>query len=417
VAVRNYLVIGAGKAGCHAAETIRAADPASTVVLVGQEAHPPYERPPLSKDLLLDDTGGIADILVRPLRELSDKGIDLRLSTRVTRLEPARHVVHTDRGTIPYDRVLLATGARPRSLPQAGMLRAERLHHLRTFDDAERLRHRLRDGVRIVVIGAGLIGLEVAAAARARGCAVTVVERSGTVASRIACDDIAQALLRLHRDNGVKFLLDSNVEAMDERGPEVVLTLEDGTDLRADTVLVSIGVEPDAELAREAGLETHDGVRTDEYGRTSHPDVFAAGDVAASWHPLYQRHLRSESWQTALAQARCVAGNMVGTEQPYLDIPVQWSSQNGKLLHCAGCSDGCDLALRCGDIGAFAAAVYFFKNQCLRAVQGFSIGRELRAAIRLMSAQHVIPLQMLHEEFDPVAAAKAGSRGELACQT
>ncbi len=204
---------------------------------------------------------------------------------------------------------------------------------------------------------------------------------------------------------------------MEEHGREVILTLEDGPEISADAVLVSIGVEADDELAREAGLETQNGIRTDEYGRTSHPDVFAAGDVASSWHPVYHRHLRSESWQTALAQARVVAGNMAGADEPYLDMPVQWSSQNGKLLHCAGSSDGCDLALRCGDIGAFAGAVYFFRDQRLRAVQGFSIGREVRAAIRLMAAQHTIPAQMLREGFDPVAAAKAASRGELVCQT
>jgi 3-phenylpropionate/trans-cinnamate dioxygenase ferredoxin reductase component len=417
VAPRNFLVIGAGKAGCHAAEAIRAADPSGKVILVGQEAHPPYERPPLSKDLLMDDASRIADILVRPPQNFSDIGIDLRLSTRVTRLEPTRHVAHTDRGAIPYDRVLIATGARPRSLPQARGMSAGRIYHLRTFEDAQRLRHRLRDGVRIIIIGAGLIGLEVAAAAKARGCEVTVMERSGKVAARVACDEVANALLNLHRDNGVKFLLHTCIEAVEERGREVVLTLEDGSETRADAVLVSIGVEAGDELAREAALDTHDGIRTDEYGRTSHPDVFAAGDVASSWHRVYQRHLRSESWQTALAQARVVGGNMAGAGEAYLDIPVQWSSQNGKLLHCAGSSDGCDLTLGCGDIEAFAGAVYFFKDRCLRAVQGFSIGREVRAAIRLIAAQQVIPSRMLDEGFDPVAAAKAGSRGELVCPT
>ena len=296
------------------------------IVLIGEEAYVPYERPPLSKELLATDAD-LEKVFCNPPDYYAQNGIELRLETRATSVNRAAGTVCLESGeTIAYDRLLIVTGGRVRRLDCPGE-ELEGLHYIRAIPDTLALRPALREGARVVVIGGGFIGLEVAASARMRGCAVTVVELADQVLARVADPAVGDLVAALHRKNGVRIMTGASVERITghERVDELVCT--DGEILAADVVVVGIGILPNVEIAANAGLAVANGITVDEFGRTSDANIFAAGDVAFHYNPLLGHHLRLESWANAQNAGVAVGRNVVADPEPYAEIPWFWTDQ------------------------------------------------------------------------------------------
>jgi 3-phenylpropionate/trans-cinnamate dioxygenase ferredoxin reductase subunit len=323
---RTLVIVGAGSAGANAAQTLRDEGFDGDVVLIGEEPERPYERPPLSKGLLL----GTADretVFVHDAGWYDEHDVDLRTDVGVGAVDPtARQVELADGQRIGYDAVLLATGSTPRPLDVPGAY-LDGVLRLRTLADSDQIAAALADGARIVVVGAGWIGLEVAAAARLRGAAVTVVERSELPLLRVLGPDIARVFADLHRDNGVEFRFGATVREFRGDGQVSRVLLDDGTELPADAVVVGVGVHPNVALAQTAGLKVDNGVVVDQALRSSDPSIYAAGDVANAYHPLYGTHLRVEHWATALHSGPAAARSMLGADVVYDRLPYFYTDQ------------------------------------------------------------------------------------------
>jgi 3-phenylpropionate/trans-cinnamate dioxygenase ferredoxin reductase component len=330
---QTFVIVGASLAGAKAAETLRAEGFAGRVVLIGDDHRRPYERPPLSKDLLLGK-GEPAGPYVHEADWYAEHQVDLRLSTTVTAVDRARKVVSAGE-EIGYDRLLLATGSRPRPLPVPGADLGNVLS-LRTFDDSERLDGVLKEGIRLTVVGSGWIGLEIAAAARQRGVAVTVVTPDSAPLQRILGDEVAAAFGALHARHGVDFRYGAHVRELRGEGTVSAVVLTDGTVLDTDYVLVAIGAAPNIELAAAAGLEVAGGVLVDAYHRTSDPDIFAAGDIAEIQHPFYDRRVRVEHWANALQSGPAAARAMLDRGTPWADLPYFFTDQFELGMEYAG---------------------------------------------------------------------------------
>ncbi|MDN5718465.1 MAG: FAD-dependent oxidoreductase, partial [Janibacter sp.] len=315
-------IIGAGLTGASAAAELREQGYDGEIVLVGAEPHAPYERPPLSKDILLGK-GTAADAAAKDEGWYSDNGVELITGTRVTTLDTAARTFEVDGRTISYDDLLIATGATSRHLPMADASGVP-VAYLRTIEESEALTQHL--GGSLLIIGAGWIGLEVASAARAAGGAVTIVESAPLPLVGAIGEDMARVFADLHREHGVDLHLDTSLTTLeqDEGGTRAVLS--DGTEVRPDLVLVAIGAEPDTALAEAAGLEVDHGILVDARLRTSDPHVYAAGDVASHGHPDLGR-LRVEHWGTAIKQGQHAARSMLGGQEPYTRQPYFFTDQ------------------------------------------------------------------------------------------
>jgi NADPH-dependent 2,4-dienoyl-CoA reductase/sulfur reductase-like enzyme len=356
--METFVLIGGGLAGAKAAETLRAEGFDGRVVLVAEEPEPPYERPPLSKGYLLgSDEREKARVHEPGWYETHD--VDLRTGVRAVRLDAAGHRVELATGEeLTYDRLLLATGSSARRLPVPGA-GLDGVRYLRTLADADRLKADLADGGRqLVIVGAGWIGLEVAAAARSHGNAVTVVEPQPTPLHAVLGQRMGEVFARLHRQHGVDLFTDTTVREIrgaDGRVASVVTDRHAG--LPADLVVVGIGVVPNTHLAAAAGLEVDNGVVTDHALRASAPDVFAAGDVAASFRPLYGRHVRVEHWANALHGGPAAARSMLGQDVTYDRVPYFYTDQYDLGMEYSGLGGPGDTVVCRGnpDDGAFIA--------------------------------------------------------------
>ncbi|HLI20054.1 MAG TPA: FAD-dependent oxidoreductase [Stellaceae bacterium] len=338
---KHIVIVGAGHAGGRAAEALRAAGFPGRVTLVGSEKHPPYERPPLSKELL---AGAIehAKTYLNPESFYSEKDIALRLGATVGAIDRKAQRIEIESGeAIPYDALLLTTGARARKLPLPGG-EGQRVFYLRDIDDSLKLRERLTEGVRLAVIGAGFIGLEVAATARKRGAQVTVLELAPHPLARVAAPELGEFFARLHRGKGVDLRTGVKVTGIEDTGGELRILLDGASPLLADYVAIGIGAQPNTELAHQAGIETRDGVIVDQFGRSSDAQVFAAGDVTRHFNPLLGRHVRLEAWQNAQNQGIAVAKIMAGGEQPFSEVPWFWTDQYETNVQMAGAPDKWD---------------------------------------------------------------------------
>ena len=345
---KHIVIVGAGHAGGRAAEALRAAGHIGRVTLVGSEKHPPYERPPLSKELL---AGAIehAKTYLNPEAFYAEKDIALRLGTTVGAIDrKGQRIELHDGDTIPYDALLLTTGARARRLPLPGA-DGERVFYLRDIDDSLMLRAKLTEGTRLAVIGAGFIGLEVAATARRRGAQVTVLELAPYPLARVAPPEIGQYLAALHRAKGVDLQTGVKVTAIEDAGKELRILLEGGAPVIADYAAIGIGAQPNVELAQAAGIETRDGVIVDEFGRSSDPAVFAAGDVTRHLNPLLGRHVRLEAWQNAQNQGIAIAKIIAGGAQAFSEVPWFWTDQYETNLQMAGAPDKWDRVIFRGE--------------------------------------------------------------------
>jgi len=380
---QTCVIVGAGAAGATAALTLRSEGFEGRVVIVGDEEHPPYNRPPLSKAIVRGELEPDRARL-RPAKVWEQKNVEMVLGRSVTEVAPERHAVRLSDGeTLRYDKLLLATGGRPRTL--ADMSSLDRVHTLRTLDDALKIRELVCGGASLAIAGAGFIGAELAASAVARGCQVTVLEAAPLPLSRALPASLGEVYARLHRDRGVDLRLGVGVARIVEQAGSVRILGTSGETIRADAVVVAIGLEPDVALAGAAGLAIGDGVLVDERCRTSAPDVYAAGDVANHPSPLLGRRLRVEHWQNAQHQAAAAARCMLGMDQPFAEIPWVWSDQYEFKLEIAGLADpGDDVVMR-GDPESLDFTAFLLREGVLAAAVGVNRAEDVRIARRLIA--------------------------------
>ena len=393
----TIVIIGAGHAGGRAAESMRQSGFTGGITLIGEEAHVPYERPPLSKELLTGDQDA-DETFLNPLGFYSENNIDLRLETKVRAIDRnARTVRLADGGSVAYDKLLITTGSRVRRLDCPGADLAG-IHFIRTIDDTLVLRPLLEKGSRVVVIGGGFIGLEVAARARTRGAHVTVVELADQVLARVADPAVGGLVADLHRANGVHIMTGATVERIDGNGRVAELVCTDGETIAADVVVVGIGILPNLEIAQQAGLETADGITVDEFGRTSDKDIFAAGDVAFHYNPILGRHLRLESWANAQNGGIAVARNMVCEPTPYAELPWFWSDQFDLNLQLVGAPTTWDRLVTRGDPATGRCVVFYMEGASVVGATAFNQGREMRPCRRLIETAMEVADDALADE-------------------
>ncbi len=322
-----FVIVGAGLAGAKAAQTLREEGFDGPITLLGEESERPYERPPLSKGYLLgkDDR---ETVYVHPREWYAEHDVDLRLDTTATTLDPAAHeVTLADGSRIGYAKLLLTTGSSPRRLPLPGA-DLDGVFYLRRLADSDRIKEAFASASRIAVIGAGWIGLETAAAARAAGLQVTVLETAELPLLRVLGREVSQIFADLHTGHGVDLRCGVQVAEITGAGGRADgVLLADGSRIDADAVIVGVGITPNSQLAAAAALDVDNGVRVDARLRTSHPDIYAAGDVANAFHPLLGKHIRVEHWANALNQPQVAAKAMLGQDATYDRVPYFFTDQ------------------------------------------------------------------------------------------
>ena len=334
--MERFVIIGAGLAGAKTAEHLRAQGFDGAITLIGEEPLHPYERPPLSKGIL-KGTADAESAFVHDPQWYTENAVELLLDTQVTGIDLDDRRVQLPSGDLDFTKLALTTGARPRHLDIPGAALSG-VHYLRRLPEAERLREVFAEVGRIVVVGAGWIGLEVAAAARESGVDVTVVEAAELPLLGVLGPRMAEVFAQVHRSHGVALELGVGVESFVGTDRVAAVRLSDGRNLAADAVVVGVGVVPNVEPA--AGLTIDNGVLTDEHLRTSHPDVFAAGDVANAFHPVLGRHIRVEHWANALNQPAVAAAGMLGNEAVYDRLPYFYTDQFDLGMEYVGYADG-----------------------------------------------------------------------------
>jgi NADPH-dependent 2,4-dienoyl-CoA reductase/sulfur reductase-like enzyme len=312
----DYLILGAGRAGEAAAQALREADAGATIGMLGAESHPPYDRPPLTKKLWKD---GKEEDIWRPI----DKArASVSLQPRATRIDRVAHTVHDDQGdTWQYRKLLIATGGTPRQLPSGG----DDFIYYRTFDDYKRLRQAVKPGARIAVVGGGFIGSELAAAMAMNDCRVTMMFPEDTTGARVYPESLAEAVTAYYREKGVDVRAGTTVEGGKPSGDATELRLSDGSTLVSDAVVAGLGITPNVELARDAGLEVDNGIVVDDHLRSSDPDIFAAGDIASFPAPSLGRRLRVEHENAAISMGTRAGKCMAGQDAPYDELPSFYS--------------------------------------------------------------------------------------------
>jgi NADPH-dependent 2,4-dienoyl-CoA reductase/sulfur reductase-like enzyme len=372
------VIVGAGQAGAHAAIAMRRAGFEGRITLLGDEGEAPYDRTPLSKAFL---TGADDTRLTRFFDAVTyeQERIEVRLATVVEAIEPASGRIRIAGGDpLPYDRLILATGSRPRTLAVPG---AEHVVTLRTGEDARRLRQRLRSSRRVVCIGAGVIGLEIASAARASGCQVTVVEVGEAVMSRSLAPQLGEHVAALHVQAGVELMFDSDVVAI-EPGH---VTLRNGLQIAADTVVAGVGVQRNTALAAAAGIEVARGILTDAGGSTNLAQIFGAGEVAEYFSARTGTHIALESWRHAQDHGGFVGRVAAGADETYDEVPWFWSDQHGSNIQVAGDGRSARRTLFRGDPSGRTFSAFLLDDASrLTGAFGLNAGRDISAALRMM---------------------------------
>ena len=378
--LEKIVIAGAGQAGGRAAEALRSAGFRGSITLIGEEKHPPYERPQLSKELLATPDAPVA--YLKPAGDWASLlDVTMVTGTAVVACDAERQSVATGDGKVfGYDRLLLATGTRPRRI---GIFEPTdtRVHYLRNIEDALQLRQSFHRKDRVVIIGGGVIGLEAACAAARHGCDVTVVESQPRLLARAFPGLVSDVVEARHRNHGVRFEFGVTVAAATLDG----VRLTNGT-LKADIILVGIGVDPSNAIARDLGLSADAGIEVDAYGRTAAPNVFSAGDVALQWSKCHDRAIRVETWANAQNQAICVAGNMAGANREYSDPPWFWSDQYDLNIQVVGDMLNADHIVR-GDIKGDRFSVAAMRGSEIVGAISINAAKDMAMFRRLVARQ------------------------------
>lgn len=348
----TFVIIGGGLAGAKAAEALRSKDFDGQVVLFGAEDRLPYERPPLSKEFMVGKKT-VEEFTVHPKSWYAEHDVDLKLGTEITTLDRTAHMVAFNDGDHEhYDKLLLATGSRARKPPIPGS-DADGVYYLRTIDDATELLSQLTEGRRLAIVGAGWIGLEVAASARGLGADVTVVETAALPLQASLGREAGEVFVGLHRDHGVDLRLGTTVDEITTADHKATgLRLGDGATVEADAVLIAVGAKPNIEFAERSGLVIADGgVAVDESLKSSDDDIFAVGDIAAAEHPLFGVPIRTEHWANALKQPAVAVDGMLGTAATYDELPYFFTDQFDLGMEYVGYAPQYQMAITRGDLG------------------------------------------------------------------
>ncbi len=387
----GMVVIGAGECGGRAAFALRELGYAGAVTLIGDEAHAPYERPPLSKEALHGEAAPEPKWIGSP-ETFAERDIACLTGRRVVSIDrPAKQVRLSDGSRLGYDRLLIATGAAPRQLPVGGEV-ATRCLTLRTFGDAVAIRDHLAPGKRIAIVGGGFIGLELAASAVKRGATVTVIEAQPRVLMRGVPEEIATVVTDRHHAGGVEILCGTGIASIGGTADEVTITLAGGRTITADLVVIGIGASPVTGLAEKAGLDIANGIAVDRFLRTGDPDIYAAGDCCSFPLAIYGgRRVRLESWRNAQDQGTLAAKNMLGAEEPISAVPWFWSDQHDLTLQIAGLAEGAERTIR-RDLGNGAFILFHLApDGRLLAASGIgpanAVARDIRLAEMLIGKQ------------------------------
>ncbi|MGQ0716362.1 MAG: NAD(P)/FAD-dependent oxidoreductase [Pseudonocardiales bacterium] len=376
---QTFVIVGASLAGAKAAQTLREEGFTGRIVLIGDEAERPYERPPLSKGYLLGKQDK-ARLYVHDGGWYTENSVDLQLGRRVTSLDRAEHQVGLEGGDrLGYSKLLLATGASPRQLDLPGA-DLDGVHYLRQIEDSERLREAIHSGGHVVVVGAGWIGLETAAAAREYGCEVTVIEPQPTPLQAALGPGAGGSVIggffaQVHRQHGVDVRLGTAVTEFRGTGRVTAVLTDDGIEIPTDVVIVGVGAQPNTELAEQAGLAVENGVLVDAALRTEDPDVYATGDVANAVNPSYRARIRVEHWANALHGGPAAARSMLGHQVSYDRAPYFFTDQYDVGMEFTGWfrPGGYDALITRGDLGARAFYAFWLADD--RVVAGMHVNQ------------------------------------------
>lgn len=384
----EMVIAGAGEAGARAAAALREAGWTGPISLIGEENNLPYERPPLSKDVLVSEAEPAMSVILDQER-LKTNNITYLANTRVVQIDrEAKHVVLADGRSIPYFRLLLATGAQARRLQLNGA-EGKNILYLRTFADSLALRSRLKPGAHLVIIGGGFIGLEVAASAIKKGCRVTILELAPRILTRGVPPEIAEIIVQWHRTAGVEFHLAAQLDSFESSGDSMTVKMKGGSPIQCDHILVGIGAIPETTLGAKCGLEIENGIKVDDTLQTNDPNIFAIGDCCSFPHRIFDnRRLRLEAWRNAQDQGTHVAKNMLGESVPYEKIPWFWTDQYDKTLQIAGVPDAGVLIVT-RDVGE-GSRIYFHLAADGRLVAACGIGTISRIAKDVRVAEMLI---------------------------
>lgn len=383
----RIVIAGAGQAGASLAAKLRALGFTGDVMLIGGEPFPPYQRPPLSKAYLLGELA-LDRLFLRPHEFYAEQGIELRCGEAVSAIDPRSRTITVGSEVVSYDHLALATGALPRRLPNAMGGTLDGVFTVRGLADVDAMKPEFVAGRRVLIVGGGYIGLEAAAVAAKLGLCVTLVEAAPRILQRVAAPETSAYFRALHVSHGVEMIEGGNLAKLEGNGRARCAVMADGHAYDVDFVIVGVGVSPDTALARSAGLAIDNGIRTDEFGQTSHPSIWAAGDCAS--FPWRGGRIRLESVGHAIDHAELVAENMLGAGKPYVAKPWFWSDQYDVKLQIAGLNTGYDrVVVRKGE-GA-AQSVWYFSGQELLAVDAMNDPRAYMAGKRMIDSGRSVP--------------------------
>lgn len=397
MSIRNIVLVGGGQASAVATRTLRRRGYDGTITLVGDEPVRPYQRPPLSKEYLT--AGDPEGLFLLPESWTEAQDVTVRTGSRAIKVSAADGSVLLEDGTsLPADRVLLATGGAPRRMPDT---EGERIVYLRNKGDADRLREQLGSAGRVIVVGAGFIGAEIASSARAMGVDVTLLEAARTPLERVLGPRLGATCVEMHLAAGVDLRLGVVVTGVEEHGSEVTVITTEGS-VTGDVVVIGIGIVPNEDVAVGSGIEIGNGILVDEYCRTSMPHVYAAGDVANHHHPLYGVRLRVEHFDNANKQAAVAANNMIGRETVYSDPHWFWSDQYGANLQFTGHADVTVEPLLRGTPGDESWSAFFIDGDRVAAAFAVNAAEDVMAARELIAAGATVNPSVLVDPDTPL---------------
>lgn len=395
--MERIVVVGAGQGAGQLVASLRQEKYEGEILMIGDEPYLPYQRPPLSKTYLSGELE-LPRVLVRPEKFYADKNIETRLGTRVSAIDrDARTVTLDDGSLIEWSKLVLATGSHARRLNLPG-IELPGVHYLRTIEDVDAIRDDLGEGRRLVIIGGGYIGLEVAAVARKLGMEVTVLEMEDRILARVTTEEMSAYYTKVHTEHGVD--IRTRAAAAEILGEDRVTGVKctDGTELQADAVIVGVGILPTTELAESAGLECDNGIVVDDHCRTSDPDIYAIGDCSNHPSELLGRRLRLESVPNAMDQARVVAKNLTGTDATYNAVPWFWSDQYDLKLQMVGFSAEADEQVVRGDPDTGSFARFYLRDGVVIAVDAVNRPKEFMASKQLVANRARVDAERLADE-------------------
>jgi len=391
---KQVVIAGGGHAAGQVVASLRQNEFDGRIVLVGDEPWLPYQRPPLSKKYLAGEMDA-ERLFVKPESFYDDAGVELRLDTRIASLDRDARRLLTDAGDeISYETLVLSLGSRVRRLPIEGAS-LRRVHYLRSIADVDGIRADFEPGRRLVIIGAGYIGLEVAAVAQQAGLDVTVIEMADRVMSRVVSPETSDFYQIEHTNRGVRLRLSTGVAELTGKKRVKSIMTSEGEEIPADVVVIGIGIVPNTELATAAGLDVNNGIVVDDHCVTSDPDVFAVGDCTLHPNAIYGRSLRLESVHNAVEQAKTAATNICGGDMAYCQVPWFWSDQYDLKLQIAGLSEGYDDVVIRGNPAERAFSCLYLKDRCLIAIDAINAPRDFVQSKQLIADRAVIEPERL----------------------